>query len=194
VSEARSPREILDEVGRRLEDAAAGRTTRRLRVPGRLVVVVAAVALLCGGTATATRSIWAPDAPSTRSHGPTAVVGSGEVAGTRFALDARGCPGGGISVVVRTGTGGAATACRSVGGRPGLYADPRTGAVVAFGTASPRTIAVEGPAGDGRVLRAPGEVERRASLPPVAYYIVPVRSVADAGRLVFSCSGAPCGR
>jgi hypothetical protein len=190
---ARSPQQVLAELGAELERASAAR--RGVQLPRRLVVAVAAAVLSLGGTAVATRSIWAPDAPSTAPHGPTAMIASGSLGGARWALAARRCADGGVSVVLRLREGGAATACGPAGAAPGIYVDPFTARGYAFGAAPSSVDEVSANGVRGPLVHASREVVRRAGLPSrIAYFVVAVRSPQNGAREVhFGCAQARCG-
>lgn len=189
---SRTPQEVLADLGRELERASAQRP--RMRV-AHVVVLVALAMLAIGGTALATRSIWADDAPSTAKHGPTAAIASGSLAGVRWALAARRCPRGEVSVVLRLRDGGAAGACGPAGRAPATYLDPVDGRAYAFGTVPRNVDEVSADGLRGPLVHAPSEVERRAGLPRgIGYYVVAVNDPTQASRSVqFTCAQARCG-
>ena len=189
---ARTPEEVLATLGRELEAASVRR--RRRRLP-QLVVMVVLATLAIAGTALATRSIWADDAPSTAKHGPTAAIASGSIAGERWDLAARNCAHGGVSVVLRLGDGGAASACRPPGATPAIFVDPVDGRAYAFGAVPANVDEVSADGLRAPLVHATDEVQRRAGLPRgVGYYLVAVRDVTAGARAVqFACAQARCG-
>jgi hypothetical protein len=192
---ARSPEQLLGEVGERIEAAsrAAGWPNRRGRAV-RTVVIAAAAAAAFGGTAAATKSIWAPDAPSTAAHGPTATVGDARVAGIAIKLDARACGDGRLSVVLRAPHGGAAGPCVPPGTSRTVFIDSASGRALAFGTAPRGAVGVSSTAGPGVLLQAPPDVERRARLSSgVLYFAVPLGDGdVDGQGVSFDCGDVRC--
>jgi hypothetical protein len=164
----RTPEALLAELGVKLDEAASADARRRTRRPARVLAGVVVAVLVLAGSAAATRSIWAPDAPSNAPHGPTAQVGGAVLGGRVIAVDARTCTGGRVSVVVRTPGGGAAAPC----GHAGVFVEPTSGHGLAFGRAPRGTIEVATAAGRGVVLHAGSDVVRRAALPRDAVYFV----------------------
>jgi hypothetical protein len=192
MSAVRSPQDVLAELGRELDRANRGRP--RSRLP-RLAAALALATLCLGGTAVATRSIWAPDAPSTTAHGPTATVASGSLGAARWSLAARGCAGGAVSVVLHLADGGAASACGRAGARPVVYVDPATGRGYAFGAVPASVNEVSAGGVRGPLVHAPSEVVRRAQLPKgVGYFVVAIRSPdRGASEVQYGCVQARCG-
>jgi hypothetical protein len=201
---ARTPDEILAELGERLDRAAradAAGIARPVRA-GRLIVAVVACLAALGGTAAATKSIWAPDAPSLDPHGPTVRVAQTSLGGTPVELDARSCARGRVSVVLRVMDAGAASACMRPGSAGGVFVDASSGRAFAFGTTPHAAVAVasvgaNGVATRGVLIRPEPDVVRRAGLPPdVAYYAVALAPEAPTLRAVrFRCAEkTPCAR
>jgi hypothetical protein len=190
---ARSPQEVLAQLGTELERARGARTGARL--PRRFVLAVVIAVLSLGGTAVATRSIWAPDAPSTARHGPTAMIASGSLDEALWTLAARHCANGGVSVVLELRDGGAAGPCGPPGATPRVYVDPASGRAYAFGAAPAEVDEVSAGGVRGPLVHASGEAERRAGLPPgVAYFVVAIHSPQTAaGEVQFGCAQARCG-
>jgi len=190
---SRSPQQVLAQLGGELERASRT-SNHRARISGRIAVVVTVGVLGLGGTAVATRSIWAPDAPSSVRHGPTAAIASGVLDGARWALSARRCADGGVSVVLRLRDGGAAGACGRPGASPGVYVDPRTARPYAFGAAPAGVDEVSADGVRGPLVHPPDEVVRRAGLPDgIAYFLVAIRDAqSGVGEVRFGCEQARC--
>jgi hypothetical protein len=101
----------------------------------RLLVTLAIVAAVGAGTAAATRSIFSSSPPLPGLAPLAADLASGSSGSAHWQLSVARCtsPAGTVSVLLRTGSGGAGTPCGSVIQPPGTFYDPQRHVTFVFG-------------------------------------------------------------
>ena len=203
---ARSPDELLDELGATLESAFRNGRRRRRRLAGHRVLTVAvAIGVLGVSTAAATQTILAPAPPVPGLHGPLGILTSGTAAGAPWTLAAGRCGAGDrASLMLAQPTGGAGSPCGQLIGPPNAFYG--SGTALAFGAVPRSVVRVELTLGPARLQThtlavndsALRLLHLRSSLRAYVVAIPPGRAVTSmtafdaGGRLVLACGPRSC--
>jgi len=207
---SRSPQQVLDELGHRLEAAYAAAPARRARRRwgrSRILTVLGAVGVVGASTAAATRMVFAPAPPLPRLSRLAVDLGGGTSAGVRWQLTAARCssPRGSFSLLLNTVSGGAGSACVALPGPPTTWF--MSGASLVFGAAPAAATRVEVTFGaqhrDVSVLAVDAAALIAGRLPKFRVFVaaLPSDGIATAmtafdadGHLLIACDQRRCAR